>query len=189
MTDDFRDVVRLPGGSFTGPVRIGNTVRRRKGRWTAAVHSLLRHLEAVGFEGAPRVIGVDGEYEVLTFVEGRPGVRPRPPALLEDFGLEGLGRLLRAGHDAQRGFVPAPDAVWMVGRVAWRREHVVRHGDLVPGNTIWRGDLPVALIDWDFAEPGLPLVDLAHLLRGDPRASEEQRLWLQRNRSWLESYG
>ena len=250
----------LAGGSFTKPVRVGNTVLRRKGRWTVAVHSLLRHLEEAGFDGAPRVIGLEGDREVLTYVEGRPGVRPRPPALLEDCGLEGLGRLLRGCHDAQRDFVPAPDAVWMPGRMAWGPKYVVRHGDLVPGNTVWRGKAPVALIDWDFAEPGLPVMDLAHvawtaiplrsdeqwreegferppdlrhrlhvlcdaygqfspsevleamdgllremcertirlgtagiepyrtlLQRGDPQAGQEQRLWLERNRTWLGS--
>lgn len=171
--------VPLAGGTFTHPVRVGDTVRRRRGRWTGAVHSLLRHLERAGFDGAPRVVGIDAEHEVLTFVEGRAGVRPRPPALRRDDGLDGLGRLLRRCHDAQRGFVPAPDAMWMAGRVTWRPGHVVRHGDLVPGNTIWRGDEPVALIDWDFAEPGLPVVDLAHLawttvpLRSDEQWREE----------------
>ena len=252
--------VPLAGGAFTKPVRVGNTVLRRRRRWTVAVHSLLRHLEEAGFDGAPRGIGMKGDHEVLTFVEGRPGVRPRPPALLQDCGLEGLGSLLRGCHDAQRDFVPAQNAVWMSGRVAWAPEYVVRHGDLVPGNTIWRGKAPVALIDWDFAEPGLPVMDLAHvawtaiplrsdeqwreegferppdlrhrlhvlceayghfsprevldaldglhremrqrtlrlgtagiepyrtlLQRGDAHAGEEQRLWFERNRTWLGS--
>ena len=252
--------MRLSGGMFTDPIRVGDTVRRPRRRWTAAVHSVLRHLETAGFAGAPRVIGFDGDHEVLTFVEGRPGVRPRPPALLQDSGLAELGQLLRGCHDAQRGFAPAADALWMVGSVPWAREYVVRHGDLVPGNTIWHGDAPIAFIDWDFAEPGLPVVDLAHLAwtavplrsdeqwreegferspdlrhrlhllceaygrfsppevldaldrlhrelcqrtlrlgavriepwrtllqRGDPQAGEAQRLWLERNRTWLQS--
>lgn len=176
---DVSGEVPLVGGSFTQPVRIGDTVRRRKGPWTAAVHSLLRHLEGAGFEGAPRVIGMEGDHEVLAFVEGRAGVRPRPPALCRDGGLAGLGRLLRECHDAQQGFVPASDATWMVGPVAWSPDYVVRHGDLVPGNTVWRGAAPVALIDWDFAEPGPPVVDLAHLawtavpLRSDEQWREE----------------
>jgi len=131
---------------------------------------------------------------------------------------------------------------------------------MVPGNTIWRGKAPVALIEWDFAQPGLPATDLAHvawttvplrsdeqwraegfehppdlrhrlhvlceayghfsppevldaldglnremgqrllrlgtagiepyctlLQRGDPHAGEEQRLWLERNRTGLVS--
>ena len=171
--------VPLAGGAFTGPVRIGDTVRRPRRRWTDAVHSLLRHFEGAGFDGAPRVVGVEGENEIVTFVDGRSGVRPRPPALLRDDGLARLAGLLRRCHDAQRGFVPTPDAVWMVGRVTWRHGFVVRHGDLVPGNTVWRGDNPVALIDWDFAEPGPSVVDLAHLawtavpLRSDEQWREE----------------
>ena len=51
--------IPLADGSMTTVVRVGDTVRRPVGRWTPAVHSLLRHLEAVGFEGAPRVLGFD----------------------------------------------------------------------------------------------------------------------------------
>ena len=51
--------------------RVGDTMRRSTGPWTPAVHALLRHLEAVGFEGAPRVLGSDDQgREVLTFIEG-----------------------------------------------------------------------------------------------------------------------
>ena len=57
----------------TGVVRIGDTVRRPVGRWTPAVHSLLRHLEKVGFEGAPRVLGIDEKgREVLTYLPSDP---------------------------------------------------------------------------------------------------------------------
>ena len=42
-----------------GVVRVGRTVRRPVRPHTPAVHALLRHLEAVGFDGAPRVLGVD----------------------------------------------------------------------------------------------------------------------------------
>ena len=74
-------------------------VLRRRRRWTVAVHSLLRHLEEAGFDGAPRVIGMEGDHEVLYLRRGPPRVRPRPPALLQDCGLEGLGRLLRGCHE------------------------------------------------------------------------------------------
>ena len=36
-------------GCVNPVVRIGDTVRRPVHRWTPAVHSLLRYLEAVGF--------------------------------------------------------------------------------------------------------------------------------------------
>jgi len=39
----------------------------------------------------------------------------------------------------------------------------VCHNDIGPGNIIWRGGEPVALIDWDFAGPGDPLDDASYL--------------------------
>ena len=52
-------------------MRVGDTVRRATGPWTPAVHALLRHLESVGFDAAPRVLGVDERgREVLTYLEG-----------------------------------------------------------------------------------------------------------------------
>jgi hypothetical protein len=45
---------RLPGGRSFGAARVGGEVRRPPQPWTATVHSVLRHLEDVGFEGASR---------------------------------------------------------------------------------------------------------------------------------------
>jgi hypothetical protein len=79
---DEPDEVTLGGGWEGGPVRVGDTVRRRTGRWTPAVHALLRHLEAVGFNAAPKVLGVDGQgREVVTYIESESGVYPLPERL------------------------------------------------------------------------------------------------------------
>ena len=51
--------IPLLGGNTSTVVRVGDTVRRNVGPWTPAVHALLRHLEYVGFTGAPRVMGID----------------------------------------------------------------------------------------------------------------------------------
>ena len=77
----------LAGGRQTaGVVRVGDTVRRPTGPHSPFVHDLLRHLEAVGFGGAPGLLGVD-EWgrEVLAFVEGEcptttEVIRPRTPS-------------------------------------------------------------------------------------------------------------
>ncbi|MGW3345785.1 hypothetical protein ACWDA3_20940 [Nonomuraea rubra] len=62
---------RLGGGNDAGASRVGGTIRRPLREWTPSVHELLRHLESKGFEGAPRVLGVDAEgREVLTYLEG-----------------------------------------------------------------------------------------------------------------------
>ena len=40
----------LHGGDINLVVRIGDTVRRPLGPWSPAVHALLQHFEAVGFD-------------------------------------------------------------------------------------------------------------------------------------------
>ena len=64
----------LGGGRFSRPVRRGETVVRRKG--TANSLALLRHLERVGFELAPRVLEVEGETETLSYLDGVAGYPP-----------------------------------------------------------------------------------------------------------------
>ena len=48
---------RLPGGRSFGAVRVGDEVRRPAQPRTAAVHSVLRHPEEVGFDGALGQVG------------------------------------------------------------------------------------------------------------------------------------
>ncbi|HEU5318616.1 MAG TPA: phosphotransferase [Chloroflexota bacterium] len=142
--------------------RKGDVVYRSTGPWTPAVHALLRYLEAVGFAGAPRLVGSgldDQGREMLTYIPGeftQPG-----PWSLE--GAAGVGRLLRELHDATASFVPPPDAVWQGShaRALGGRRRVIGHCDTGPWNIVARDGLPVALIDWEFAGPVDPLVELA----------------------------
>jgi hypothetical protein len=144
--------------------RVGETIRRPVRRWTPAVHSLLRHLEAVGFPGAPRVLGIDEQgREILSLLPGAVALRPWPRVLRQRRGVIALARFLRDYHDAVRGFVPPPDAEWYVPGAVWSPGQIVRHGDLGPWNSVWQGNHLVGLIDWDFAEPGMPLEDVAQL--------------------------
>jgi hypothetical protein len=152
--------VSLVGGWEAGPVRVGDTVRRRTGRWTPAVHALLRHLEAVGFDAAPKVLGFDAQdREVLNYVDGEAGVYPLPERLWSDSVLDQVARLLRRYHDATTGFVPPADASWLHG--VREPVEVVCHGDTAPYNCIYRGDRIVCMIDFDWAGPGQRLWDLA----------------------------
>ena len=48
----------LAGGHMNSVVRVGDTVRRRMGPWSAGVHGLLRQIEAAGFTSAPRFLGI-----------------------------------------------------------------------------------------------------------------------------------
>jgi len=145
----------LAGGGLTEVVRVGDTVRRATGAWTPAVHALLRHLQQVGFDGAPRVLGLDDRgREILTYVSG-------DGASWSDGELEAAARLVRAFHDATASFVPPPDAEWQFMVGAPRAGDVVCHNDLSPWNTIYRDGTPAALVDWDLAAPGPRLWDVA----------------------------
>lgn len=152
----------LPGGSITGATQVGRTVRRETGPWTPTIHSLLRHLERVGFTGAPRVLGIDERgREILSFIDGESATHPWPPPLFTDDGMAGLGRIIRGFHDAVRSFRPPADALYRVGHKPLGPNMIVCHGDLGYWNTIWRDGIVVGIIDWDFAEPDLPLRDVA----------------------------
>lgn len=125
---------------------------------------MLRHLESVGFDGAPRVVGLDEQgREVLTFLPGEVALRPWPDCLLADSGMVALGSFLRRYHQAVERYTPPPDTRWRVPGVNWRSNQIIRHGELGPWNTVWKDGILVGVIDWDFAEPGYPIEDIAQL--------------------------
>jgi aminoglycoside phosphotransferase (APT) family kinase protein len=141
----------LAGGRQTqGVVRVGQTVRRSLHARSDFVHGLLRHLEAVGFDGAPRLLGIDEQgREALSYLHGE--VIVRYPARLSDARLDSAARLIRRFHDATAGTALAGD------------QEVVCHGDLGPPNLVFDGDAAVGIIDWDAdVAPGSRLVDLGH---------------------------
>jgi hypothetical protein len=156
--------IRLPGGNVAPVYRVGDTVRRATGPWTPAVHALLRHLEHSGFDGAPRVLGIDSEgRETLSFIEGFVPYAPEIPAeIWSDEALTSAARLVRAYHDAERSFEQRSDAQWRICPGAPTSGEIVCHNDIAPWNTVYRSGLPVALIDWDFAAPAPALWDIAY---------------------------
>jgi aminoglycoside phosphotransferase (APT) family kinase protein len=144
----------LEGGDVNVVVRVGDTVRRPLGEHSPAVHALLRHFEAVGFDGAPRFLGIDtAGREILSFVGGEAALAPLPT---HDDVLVELGRLLRRVHEAVADFDPPAEAKWFSGGEG----PLICHRDLFPPNVILRDGKPVALIDWDLAGPAEPLDDV-----------------------------
>lgn len=157
----------LDGGStHVGQVvRIGDTVRRPRTAGAELAEAFLIHLERVGFEHAPRFRGIDAVgRQVLTFVDGDVTVEP---AWLRDdeanrSHLVSVARLLRLLHTAGEDFVPPPGA--LPRRACPSPGTTWLHGDVHYGNLVFRGDEPVALLDWDFAMPGDALYDVVTLL-------------------------
>lgn len=156
----------LGGGNLsTSIVRVGDTARRPIGHWTPAVHALLLHLEKVGFEGAPRVRGIDKEgREILTYLPGKVASGMPPHYAWSDATLAEIAHLVRRYHDAVSTFVVPPDAKWQLAETGQGEPEFVCHNDIAPWNTVFRNKEPVALIDWDLAGPGSRIFEICYAL-------------------------
>jgi Phosphotransferase enzyme family len=149
--------IPLAGGDVNLVVRVGDTVRRPAG--PEGVRALLRWYEQVGFDGAPRFLGLDEQSrEVLSFVEGEPAFAPVPAG---DSVVVAIGQLLRRAHDAQAGFAPPADAGWQRQSADPGAGEVIGHCDLFWTNVIFRDGLPTALIDWELARPTTRVLEVA----------------------------
>lgn len=113
----------------------------------------------------PHPIGVDPDgRERLQFIEGDVPLTPYPDWSQSDTALTSTARLLRRFHDAASGFDPR-DLAWNDTLADPRGGTIVCHNDIEFSNVVFRDGIAVALIDFEFAAPGRPLYDLAHLAR------------------------
>jgi hypothetical protein len=137
----FDTEIELKGGRTTdGVVRIGDTVHRPISARSGFVHSILRHLEAKGFHGAPRFLGLDDKgREVLTFL---PGEVPNDLGSFTDDQIAAAANLLRSLHDA------TTDCELRAGN------EIICHGDPSPCNCVFVDGVPSGFIDFDAAHPG-----------------------------------
>lgn len=169
----------LPLGSTPGIVRIGAFVHRPQSPNAPFVHALLRHLEQVGFSGAPRFRGLDDRgRERLTYFDGT--VTHAADTRWTDRQLRQVATLLRTYHDATAGSPLAAD------------QEVVCHNDASPWNVVLVDGAPTALIDFDTAAPGTRLTDVSYVVwtwlnLGDGRVSPAEQA--RRIRLFCDEYG
>lgn len=115
--------------------RVGATVAHPARPRTPTVHAFLRHLEAEGFEAAPRVIGSASTTPATIFAES---VWPNPQQSLHE-----AGAMLRRLHEVSRRFTPPPGAHWTPWSLNARDdEAVISHSNI--GALAW-GVPPPAL--------------------------------------------
>ena len=157
---------------------------------------MLRHLEAVGFEGAPRFLGVDSRgREVLSYIPGTAVVEPYPDWALTDEALVSAAELLRAYHDAASTFDPSPYS-WAPPPPEEFAGDLVTHNDTKIDNVVFRDGRAVGLIDFDLAGPASRAWDVACAarlwapLRPDIHISDaRRRRKFERFRLFVDSYG
>ncbi len=113
----------------------------------------------------PAPVGIDADgRERLAFIDGDVPLPPYPDWSQSDVALVSIVRLLRRLHDASRGF-DARGLSWNDALADPAGGPLVCHNDVCPENVVFRGGRAIALIDFEFAAPGRPVYDVAHLAR------------------------
>lgn len=149
---DAQIEIPLSGGRVTvGVVRVGDTVRKPHTENSEFVRGLLEHLASNGSDFSPKYLGMDeSERDVLTFIDGEV---PEELAYFDEKVLRAAAILIRKFHDL---------SAELVATYAASSIEVACHNDLSPCNFVFRGEMPVAIIDFDAAAPGLRAYDLGY---------------------------
>jgi len=186
----------LGEGSGDRPFRRGDLVWRCARPWSGSVQALLAHLQAHGFDTAPRPAGLDADWERVTFLPGKIADIERDAEMQSAPALLSAAGWLRRYHDCT-----APIAGNWAKRT-WQlppREplDVICHGDFAPYNIVLRDGKLAGVIDFETAHPGSRIWDLAYAIyRWAPLSSaivahELSRIerQIERARVFLEEYG
>ena len=150
----------LPGGNMNAVQRVGNTVRRTAGPWTPTVHRYLGYLARNGVDWAPTPLGIEGDVEILSFVEGNVPLYPLPHFVWDDAVLVDGAHKLRQLHDASIGFA-VDGAIWQSPTKI--PSEVICHNDFAPHNLAFNDEGAITgAIDFDMCSPGPRLWDIAY---------------------------
>jgi hypothetical protein len=200
VTERAEEVLAGGAENYGAVVRVGDTVRRPLRPYSPAVHLLLRHLESVGFDGAPRLLGLDDAgREVLGYIPGEVAMAPIPDWARSRRTADSVARLIRDYHAAVASFRWPPDTPWnSFVEPRWAGGQLLCHNDPVRSNIVCRDGLAVALIDFDRAAPALPEWETALAIQqwiplrgeedeGDPRNAGPRTA--ERIRGFCDAYG
>jgi hypothetical protein len=149
----------LAGGNMNEVHRDGDTVLRTGGPWTPTVHAYLDYLAMAGVDWVPRPLGVEGDRERLTFIDGDVPVYPLPDWVWAESVLTEGAQFLRQLHDASIGFA-LDDRIWQ-SRTKVPSE-VICHNDFAPHNLAFTDGRLIGAIDFDMCSPGPRLWDIAY---------------------------
>lgn len=148
-----------------GVYRLNNTVHRPRRPWSASVRRYLLYLEAGGFPVEHSVALTETE-EITVFAQGEM-VHPHK---WTDEALYEVGVLVGNLHRFSAAFPESAKDVWQpwclreIGRSSSRQTACICcHGDIAPWNMITQNGHPSLLVDFEFAGPLDPMVELSRV--------------------------
>jgi Phosphotransferase enzyme family len=152
-----------------GVVRIGDRVRRFAGPGAASVHALLRRIQPDSVV-IPRPHRLSELSEELDYIEGYTPSLPWPAWMQTNDLLVDVAQSLAMIHRATVPVVSSINGPWWRWEGASQSGPIIRHGDPWPANIVFTqsetgAPTVVGWIDWDFAQPGRPVDDLAALAK------------------------
>lgn len=138
---------------------MGNVVHRPKLKATQQIHRFLKYLHSVGFNGAPIPLGLRGDTEVVSYIEGDVIGdlinHPLSSVVTSTQVLRSAARLLRSYHDASVPYVLSGNynnELWQLPPCLLPFE-VMCHGDFAPYNVVIKDKMAVGIIDFDTCHP------------------------------------
>lgn len=167
MADEAGEILHGGVANAGAVVRVGDEVVRPAAANGPTVHRFLRHLASTGLDIAPVPIAWDaGGRERLRFIPGTVAIPPYPAWAQSGEALASMATLIRSLHDASRTFERDDGDVWSseIAGAEFDRP-VICHNDVCLENVVFRDGAAVALLDFEFAAPGLPSCDLAGFAR------------------------
>lgn len=141
-------------------IREGKTTTRPAGEWSPSIHRYLRFLEAEGLR-VPHPISIQDGRETLEFIEGE-FVHPYK---WTDEALYAVGEMAGRLHRTSVKFHIFPEDQWKSWclREIGKNPRIISHGDIAPWNVVTEKGMPKALIDWEYAGPIDPMVELSRI--------------------------
>jgi len=145
--------------------RDGDHVLRPSNANSLSIHRFLSALRSTGFDGASAPVGIEPDgRERLVFIEGEVALPPYPRWAQSDDALRSIVVLLKAFHRASTSVTP-DEWTWSSEMADVAGGPIICHNDICLENVVFRDDVAVGLIDFDFAAPGRPVYDVAQFAR------------------------
>lgn len=178
--------IRLPNGQSTRMIvrQPGEAKLTRNPQAAFDEYHLLKTLHAAGL-AVPQPYIFDADYLAMEYIDGQPDYNPAHPAEFARQVAKQLARIhqirdvpglrlpkqtaslvehlkLRAEEiTTEFDGYPLQSMIEAAEHLPASEEQVLLHGDFWAGNLLWQNDRLVAVIDWEDAHYGHPLMDFA----------------------------